>query len=91
MRKAIWASLSAALVASAASAQSMSVPGPIKAREPIPQHPGLMAVPAGSKFCFVTGHLAPGDCPPPPPAQACLIGAQRCSNPSKSAGGMVPL
>lgn len=98
MRRVIWVALNAAVMVSIANAQSMSVPGEQKVHDT--RHPGLMDSSSGSPGkCFFVDRNAQGvpidgqreGCPPPPPAKLCLIGEQRCSNPSNPAGHMVPL
>jgi hypothetical protein len=95
-----WAVFGAALVATAAGAQSMSPPGPIKTPDADLKHPGLVGIPSSGKQPKCIGRTIPVDglqvdpsldCPPILPATNCFVGAQRCSDASKAAGRMVPL
>lgn len=82
--------LIAAVMATAAAAQSSSAPGPVKAIGPSLTNPFLISpVPCivDPKMPFRRQERA---CPPPPPATACLAGAQRCFDVAKP-GTVVPI
>ena len=102
MRRSTWAILVTAVVVSTAGAQSMTRPGAVSRTAPVPQHPGLMAVPAGTlRPCLFSVKPSAGvpridvdgsrlACPPPPPATLCMAGTKRCSNASNP-GTVFPL
>ena len=87
-----WAVFGAALVATAANAQAVSVPAPAKAPVLVTKQPKVIA-PPDSFFhpcLFVLTGPNP-DCPRPAQPVVCKAREKSCSALSKSPGRMVPL
>ena len=91
MRQVIWAALSAAILVSTVSAQTVAVPGQPIAVDP-PKRPIVTAPP--DWFFHPCDFVLTGqksDCPPPTQPTVCMASEKRCSALSKAPGKMVPI